>query len=93
MPSMDVAFWAGDSMRKNGTGECTGGITRAQEGKFIPANSPGFDGYACLSYADVQEIFMTLQKCKKWDGPTHMFNKNEISFILPSHSQPDQSDE
>lgn len=86
-PKLDVEFWAGDSQRKNGTDECTGGITRAQEGKFIPANAPGFDKFACLTYEDVQEIFMVMQKCKKWEGPTHMINRNDISWILPAHNQ------
>ena len=58
MPPFDGKWYAGDSVRA--------GIARSQSDEFIPANSPDFDNYACMSYDDIKKLILIINSCQSW---------------------------
>lgn len=63
-PVWEAEFWAGDSANV--------GITRKQENRTIPADSPEFNDYVCTKWENLQKLEDdVLSKCEKWsDAPS-----------------------
>ncbi len=74
-PSFDGKIWAGDSK--------TGSIQRAQDNEAISALDPRFNGYFCMSGADLEKFYKTfVLGCAKWkDGIKMTTEQEEQSWI------------
>lgn len=78
VPAVDLQLYAGSSEEE--------GIVRKQANEVIKCSSESINGFVCMSYEDLEEVYLIIQQCKQWPKslammPLRQQNKLEDFFL------------